>query len=662
MERRPRPNVDGRALGALLLFVALSVLWTWPLGSQLASRIAHDAGDPVLNTYLIGWNAATVPFRPGWWDPPFFFPMRGALALSEHLAGLAIFTTPIQLLGGNAVLAYNLSLLASYALSAWFAYLLVQRLTGCRAAAVCAGLAFGFAPVRAGQLPHLQMLTSQWLPLLLLGMHAYLDDGRRRWLAVTAAAWLLNGLSNGYYLIFTPVLLALWLAWFPRWTCDPRRSLTLVATWALASLPFVPLLLKYREVHTALGLTRGATEIHKYSGGLASFLNPPPMLAFWPPRDVLVNEAFLFPGVTVVVVVLVAAVACLTRGTFRSALRRRSPFLFYAAAAVLMAALTLGPGGEGDGVSRAIRPYFWLTFLPGFDAVRVPVRFAMLGALCGAIAAGLGLASLLPSRRVLRAAVAAAVGVGLFVDGFMDPMPLVPPPGRQLFGNVPANAAVLEVPADDVAVSVNAMYRALFHGHPLVNGYSGYIPPHHDILGQSLRRGDPSGVLELARGRPLVILVSDRFDPARDFRDLVESLPGVTHLGTGSGGAMYLLPAAPRRRLDVTGTPMAAVATRYAREHVVFDLGATRTVRTIEFPLRRNYPELGARIAIEASQDAATWSMVWLDWTAGPAIAAALEDPRVLPVRILLPDIQARYLRIHPVPEWMERGLRVLTF
>jgi hypothetical protein len=651
---------SSRSLAALLLYVALSVVWTWPLGAQLASRIAHDAGDPVLNTYLIGWNAATLPFGPGWWDPPFFFPMRGALALSEHLAGLAIFTTPIQLLGGNAVLAYNFSLLASFALSAWLAYLLVHRLTGCWSAAICAGLAYGFAPVRAGQLPHLQMLTSQWLPLLLLGMHAYLEEGRRRWLVLMGAAWLLNGLSNGYYLIFTPVLVALWLAWFPRWRRDPRRALTLAAAWAMSSLPFVPLLLKYREVHTALGLTRGATEIQKYSGSLASFLNPPPMLAVWPPRDVLANEAFLFPGVTVILVVTAAAIACVARGTIRTAARRRSPLLFYAVAAVLMAALTLGPGGEGDGASRLIRPYFWLTLLPGFDAVRVPVRFAMLSALCAAVAAGLGLASLLPSRRSLRAVAASAVAAGLFVDGFMDPMPLVPPPGRQLFENVPANAAVLEVPADDVAVSVNAMYRALFHGRPLVNGYSGYIPPHYDILGQSLRRGDPSGVMELTRGRPLVILINDRFDPARDFRDLVESLPGVTHLGTGSGGAMYLLPAAPRQRVDVTGTPVAAIATRHPRKHVVFDLGATRTVRTIEFPLRRNYPELGERIAVEASIDAETWSMVWLDWTAGRAIAAALEDPRVLPVRILLPDIRARYLRIHPVPEWMENELKIL--
>ena len=40
---------------------------------------------------------------------------------------------------------------------------------------------------------------------MLLGMHGYVLDGRRRWLALLAAGWLLQALSNGYYLLFLPV-------------------------------------------------------------------------------------------------------------------------------------------------------------------------------------------------------------------------------------------------------------------------------------------------------------------------------------------------------------------------------------------------------------------------------------------------------------------------
>src|SRR5574339_1119469 len=76
----------------LLLFTALAVFWTWPLTAHLSSRIPHDPGDPVLNTWILWWNAQTLPFTDAWWSPPIFYPMPGALALSEHLFGTALVT------------------------------------------------------------------------------------------------------------------------------------------------------------------------------------------------------------------------------------------------------------------------------------------------------------------------------------------------------------------------------------------------------------------------------------------------------------------------------------------------------------------------------------------------------------------------------------------
>jgi hypothetical protein len=96
----------------------------------LAARVAFDPGDPFLNAWILWWNAQAVPFTERWWNPPIFYPMPGALALSEHLAGIGLFTTPLLLVGGSPALAYNIALLLSYALSGFFTYLLVQRLTG----------------------------------------------------------------------------------------------------------------------------------------------------------------------------------------------------------------------------------------------------------------------------------------------------------------------------------------------------------------------------------------------------------------------------------------------------------------------------------------------------------------------------------------------------
>ena len=119
-----------RSLAVLALFATLSVVWTWPLVTHLSSRVAFDPGDPFLNTWILWWNAQAVPFTERWWNPPIFYPMRGALALSEHLAGIGFFTTPLIRLGGTPTLAYNVALLLSYALSGFFAYELVRRLSG----------------------------------------------------------------------------------------------------------------------------------------------------------------------------------------------------------------------------------------------------------------------------------------------------------------------------------------------------------------------------------------------------------------------------------------------------------------------------------------------------------------------------------------------------
>src|SRR4051794_33547496 len=146
------------------------------------------------------------------WNAPFYWPMTGALALTEHEAGIGVLGAPIQWLGGSALLAYNLLLIASAWWSALATHALVRRITGCGAAALCAGIIWGFAPYRASQLAHLQVLVAWWMPIALYALHAYYEHGRARWLAVFGAAWLLQALSNGYYMFFFPVLVAGWLA------------------------------------------------------------------------------------------------------------------------------------------------------------------------------------------------------------------------------------------------------------------------------------------------------------------------------------------------------------------------------------------------------------------------------------------------------------------
>jgi hypothetical protein len=260
------------------------------------------------------------------------------------------------------------------------------------------------------------------MPLALLALHGYVETGNWRWLPLFAAAWLVQALSNGYYLLFFPVLLVLWLAWFVDWRRAPSRGVTLVATWVLASLPLVPVLIRYASVQRSLGLARTPEEMTFFSAKAGSFLNAPAMLAVWPSSAALTTEESLFPGLMPLLLVLggTAAVAVRRRSTPDPAdgadVRSRSPFVFYAAAAFVMWALAFGPAEAGSGLRGLLHPYTLLTFLPGFDGLRVPARFAMLATLCISVAAEL--IRLWPLRGSSSSMVCCDVAVGgLLLDG-----------------------------------------------------------------------------------------------------------------------------------------------------------------------------------------------------------------------------------------------------
>jgi len=96
----------GELARVTVVMMAVAAAMNLQLLPRLGSALPHDLGDPLLNTFILGWDADRILHGlKGLWDAPFYFPRRDALAYSEHLLGIAFFTAPIQWLTGNAVLA-----------------------------------------------------------------------------------------------------------------------------------------------------------------------------------------------------------------------------------------------------------------------------------------------------------------------------------------------------------------------------------------------------------------------------------------------------------------------------------------------------------------------------------------------------------------------------
>jgi hypothetical protein len=273
---------------AFLSYVAITIAMTWPLAAGLARDVPGDLGDSLLNMWILGWGAESLPrvltgsmSLADVWNANIFHPEPLALSFSEHLFGQVLQILPVYHLSGNLILCYNLLFFSTFVLSGIGMYLLVKEFTGDRYAAFIAGLLFAFVPYRVAQVAHIQSLSSQWMPLALYGFRRYIITSRTRALAGGAAALLMQNWSCGYYLIFFSPLVVLfvvhqlvaagrggdWRAWLMFLAAAVAVS---VGTW-----PFLAMYLEAQRVH---GFERPLAEIVGFSADIFGYVTAPEAL------------------------------------------------------------------------------------------------------------------------------------------------------------------------------------------------------------------------------------------------------------------------------------------------------------------------------------------------------------------------------------------------
>lgn len=338
-----------RLFGSLLAYTLLAAVMTWPLLRDMGTRLAGDQGDPLLNTAILVWNATTVPFTAHWYNAPHYFPTLGTTTFTENLLGLYPISTPAYWLTHNPLLAYNLALFLTWPLSGLAGFLLVRRLSGRDDAAFLAGLAFAFNPMRGVAVFHIQTLATYGIPFGLLSLHAYLQEGRRRWLVLFGAAWVQQGFANGYYILYGGLIFGVWILYYLSTRETMVRVRGILIAWAVSSLALVPMLVKYRAVHEFMGMHRSLNEILYFSASPQSWFEVGDIVWLWT-RVLPAGKDNLFPGLLVVALVAAGLVAAFrTRSAFGSspswhpAVRVVLWLLVLVSAASMAANLWLGP-------------------------------------------------------------------------------------------------------------------------------------------------------------------------------------------------------------------------------------------------------------------------------------------------------------------------------
>jgi hypothetical protein len=373
-----------------------------------------------------------------------------------------------------------------------------------------------------------------------------------------------------------------------------------------------------------------------YGARPEAFLSATPLLRFWHTRPPTTPEHYLFPGVTALA--LAVAGLLFARGDRR--------FQFYALAAVLMTGFAAGPAAAPFTLDALWHPYSLVAWLPGFNGLRVPARFYMLSVLCLAVAAGLSfdaMARRLKSGRWV-AALSALVFAGLAIDGMIAGMPLGAPPGQLPLHD--RDARVLSLPFEDGRVSVFAMYRSMAHRLPVVNGYAGYIPPHADVIEWALRRRDPTVLAELRRGHPLYVTVAPT-DHADTWTSFMDAQPGAEFLGVEGGGRLYRMGPTPYAREARPARQLADALVERSPQWLTADLKTVRPVRSIEVNTDGRLVLLPKDLVVQTSLDGAQWTTAFEDRPGGLVLIGALRLPRVMPIRVDLGDVEARYVRVN---------------
>ena len=594
-----------RAWHAVVLYAAVAIVATWPVARGLDRNVAGDLGDPVLTMWVLGWNSdQLLAILRGdfgrlatYFDANIFHPAPLTLAYSELFIPQAVQALPLFALTGNPILCYNLLFLSTFVLSGLGGFLLVRELTGDARAGFVGGLLFAFAPYRFPQTPHLQVLSSQWMPFALYGLRRYftsIDEtasaGRWRPLLGACAALVVQNLSCGYYLMFFEPFVAayvLWEIWQRRAWRNRAIWLRLSAAAALVVILTLPLLIPYLLAHESLGLERGSAELVRYSADVYSYATASPQQAIWgeTARAFPQAEGDLFPGLVplllaltgvvfwrsdvaagrtplrfraihwlLLAVTLVHAIAAVVttfnrrltidlgiatlrmsnvdqlliravvaavillvlspelRARCDAFMRARGFFL-----AALLAAMWLSLGPSPHALGRPVNlfgPYQLLyDLVPGFDGLRVPARFGMIVVVMLSVLGGYG-AAVVARRRggmVVLSALAVlflteSVTLPFTVNGVSPLADLATPEARvyrpsrapAVYHAVPRDMPVVlaELPLGQQDYDLRAMFYSMVHHARLLNGYSGFFPPHYGRLALALsdvpRHPDPA--------------------------------------------------------------------------------------------------------------------------------------------------------------------------
>jgi hypothetical protein len=615
----------------VVAYVALSVLAFLPQSVRPWDTVGY-VGDSLDTVFAVGWTAQTLASHPaGLFDTNLLHPHKATLALFGHRILLGALAAPLVWITGNPVLGYNFTVFAGLLLAALAGRALAGHLGIGRLGSWSAGALYAFHTYQINEIPRADLLYHGLTALAVLELLKFLKDGRRRdaWL-VGLCMWL-QGLASNYLLLYGALVLGLVAAGAvlsaTRRRVALKRLLGLVAPALAAIACFLPILLPQIQADRVYRLTRslptgidGRLFFATSAGNwLYGSLNGPVGLQ---------NNGPHLVGFLALALALFGLVAALTSTSAADAslLPRRVWVIGAAALAALFASLSFGRDVVLFGTRLCPGPYRLLHwYVPGFDRVRIPERFALFMMLFVGLLVGQAVTLLVARARWRWPVVLLALAVPLEHLGTLTTTQRVPvgsevPEVYRWLAKTPVQA-LAEVPADDelgVRRDTVPEYFSLYHHHPIIHGYVSYRPLMTGLLRRAAVEFPSAMSLALFRrvGVDTVLMHHQANDPEELRVRLAESIAAgdLRLLRTFEPGRAL---AAPEVRGAMVGMPVGGAVASVRDEVYQIVPGAMPTearqpLGRIERHPRWKYLASAGNAALAADGDSAT------SWAADP--------------------------------------------
>ncbi len=500
-------------LYALLSYLVLTLLMTFPLAREFGRAIPGDGFDGWQNVWNLWWVKrallvdGSTPYFTRFVDYP------DGVFLYFHTLNIfnGLTFLPFTLNGGTLV-AYNVVVVFSFVVGGYGSYLLALYVIRqapsygqclprhARLGAFLGGAVFAYSPYHmAHLLGHLQLISLEWLPFYALFIMKVINrsashkpdqlNGRLHRASIAALFLILAAACDWYYafylVLFTGLYL-LWTIWRRRVLWKPMlAAATTGLFFVLISSPvLVPMV---RESLSADYMVPPAGSTERLSADLTAFITPSELHSLWGQLALrwagrftaTTSERTVFAGYSVLALGLVALTAPGRRARF------------WGLSALTFAVLALGPilhiGGNTRfaGIGPIPLPYALLDrIIPFLKISRSVSRFDVMVMLSLSVLTAVGLNWLL--NRIQQTgyngsakwltAVGALTLVGL--EYWAVPYPMSAPetqPFHYQLAKESEHFAVMDIPMDWDRPA-NLLYQSI-HQKPSVSGYTSRTNP-----------------------------------------------------------------------------------------------------------------------------------------------------------------------------------------